>query len=290
MSVIVYENWGDGEYSSTLTKQSSGSSTIHCEGTNDLQTAAFAIQSWLPATLFDLNSASGYLLLDKFGPIKRLSEYTWECPVSYVDPEGSGSDKRDPPKLGEFKCEFDVSAINQRVTFSEKGSFTAYIDPAVPGGDPNPEGAINFSKHDGKIKVEGIDIRVPSLKLSISYRLPRGTITTAYVRRLRDKVLKRNSATWLGWGPRELLFVGATGSQALFGEPELKFEFETDIEVKKKYGEIPQVTKPPHDYLDLVYDTEADEAAKKLVGKPIAAYVHNFYGVTNFPALFGFGP
>lgn len=288
MSIIVYESWGDGQYSSTLTKESSGSSKVFCEGTNDLRAAASAIQSWLPATLFDLNSGSGYLLLDKFGPITRIAEYAFECPVSYVDPEGSGSDKRDPPKLGEFKVDFDVSTINQRVTFSEAGSYTAYVDPAY--ADPNPHGAINFSKHDGKVKVEGIDIRVPSLKFSVAYRLPRGTITTAYVKKLRDKVLKRNSAKWLSWGARELLFVGATGSQAVFGEPELKFDFETDIEVKKTFGDIPEVTKPPHDYLDLVYDTEADEAAKKLVSKPIAAYVHNFYGVTNFPALFGFGP
>ena len=287
MSIAIYESWDGGEYTGTLTKGSSGGTVVYVEGVNSLDDAAAALFAWLPATRVDQHSESGYLLLEKYGPIKRIAEYAWECPVSYVDPEGSG-DKRDPPKKVEFKIDFDLASTTTKVTLSGQGNFTAYVDPAY--ANPNPEGAINAEKHDGKVKVQGIDVRVPGMKLTISYRLSRGTITSAYARTLREKMMTRNSSTFLGWRPKELLFVGGRASQAVFGEPELQLEFETDIEIRQRFGNIPLVTKPPHDYLDLWFDTEADDAAGKIISKPVAAYVHNFYGTSNFASLFGFGP
>lgn len=287
MTIYIYEDWDSAEYTGSYTKGSSGSLKVYIEGTNDFQSATAAVMAWLPSERWDLTSEYGYLLLESFGPVKRISEYCFECPANYVDPEGSGS-KKDPPKLGEFKMEYDFSAATTKATFGEKNRFTSYVDPAY--NDPNPNGAINYTKNDGKIKVNGIDLRIPGLKLTISYRLPRGQITAARMRGVRAKMFNRNNAVFLGWKRRELLFVGANASQAVFGLPEIRLDFETDIEVKKKFGDIPLVTKPPHDYLDVVYDTEADEAAHAVVAKPIAAYVHHFFDDTSFPSLFGFGP
>lgn len=285
---ITFQSWEGSEKSYSQDGKNTENIEVTYDGIDDIDAAAAAIFSWLPSITTDLFNTSGYMILDKFGPIKRIAEGTFTCPASYISPEGPEGDKKDSPRTGEFRIEWDLGALNQKITFSEKGKFKAYVDPAY--ADPNPNGAINFKKHDGKIEVDGVEVRFPALKFSILYRATKGVIGAIYARNLRNNCFVRNNAKFLGWGAKELLFVGATGSQAVRGDPELKFEFETDIEIKKKYGNIPVVTKPPHDYLDIVYDTEADEAAKKLVGKPIAAYVHNFYGTTSFPRLLGFGP
>lgn len=289
---MVYQTWEGGHQTYTKDKKSTQSTELIYEGDDDVNAAAAAFFAWLPATVPDLFAAGGVLILERFGPVNRIAAGTFTCNAEYVDPEGDGAGGKggqpNPCATGEFKIEWDFSPATQKVTFSEAGKFTKYLDPAY--ADPNPFGGIGIKKHDGKTTVDGVDIRVPAMKFSVQFKVPNATITTAYARALRDKELLRNSATFLGWKPKELLYVGGTGSQSVFGDPELKFDFETDIEVKKKFGNIPMVTKPPHDYLDIIYDTEADDTLKRLVGKPIAAYVHNFYGTTSFPALFGFGP
>lgn len=294
MAWVVHSDWEGGKQIATLDKKSSQEITVFATGdTDDINAAASAISVWLSPTVPDLFSASGTLMLQRFGPVQRIAPYTFTATATYVDPEGSGSGGRggqnNPTQLGEYKIDWDISSITVKQTFSEAGKFTAYVDPAY--ADPNPFGAIGIKKAaNGKPTVEGVDVRVAALKFSVSFRIPRSTVSPNYVKNLRAKAFHRNDATWLSFGPKQLLFVASSGSQAVFGDPEIKFDFETDIQVTKTFGSIPAVTKPPHDYLDIVYDTEADNTNKVMISKPIAAYVHEIYPTTSFPALFGFGP
>lgn len=285
--MTVWVAWEGTELTATKDKKSTQSFEVFYQGTDDVNTAASAINSYLTSTVPDLFSASGFLELQRIGSVKRIAEGYFTATATYGDPE------RNMPNntaLGEFKIAWDISSVSQKQTFSKSGSFTAYVDPAF--NDPNPDGAIGIKKsNNGKITIEGVERRYPAMKFSINLRVGRGSITGAYTRNLRDKMFYRNSATWLGYAAKELLFVGSSGSQSVFGDPEIKFDFETDVETTiSGLGAIPTITKPPHDYVDIVYDTQADDTNKQMISKPIAAYVHEFYPTTNFATLFGFGP
>lgn len=289
MTDIIESAWqsADEEKAFSADGKNTYNTTWFYTGYDDVDLAATYLFSVMPMTVTD-PATLGSLTLDKFGPFKRLGYGSFGCDLSYKNDSSSDGDKASPPRVdGEFKIEWDVGTATQKVTFSEVGSYTFKVDPAYV--NPNPHGAINAKKKDGKIEVEGIDVRVPAMKFSILYRAPIGLITQAYAQILRDNNLKRNNATFLGWQPLEVLFVGSSASQAVKGSPEIKFEFELDVEVKKKYGAVPLVTKPPHDYIDIWYDTTPDPASKRVVSKPIAVYVHNFYGSMSFPTILGFG-
>ncbi len=294
MSGQVWASWEGGQQTATVDKKSTQTVEVFYQGDDDVNAASSAISVWLNPTVPDLFAASGVLELQRFGPVKRIAPGIFTATATYADPEGSGSGGRggqnNPPALGEFKIDWDISSVTQKQTFSKSGKFASFVDPAY--SDPNPDGAIGVKKSsNGKISVEGVERRYPAMKFSVNMRVPRGAITGVYTRNLRKYMFHRNDAPWLGYAAKELLFVGSSGSQSVFGDPEIKFDFETDqTEVISGLGSIPDITKGPHDYLDVVYDTAADDTSKQMISRPIAAYVHEFYPTVNYVALFGFGP
>jgi hypothetical protein len=135
-------------------------------------------------------------------PLKKTS-YTFR--VVYVDP--SKQDENRQLQEGEYKYSFDTTGGTLHITSSLQtiASYhrgTAPFPPAKCGIGQTETG-----------EVSGVDIVVPVLKTTFSYRFPYGIITDAFIRTIEEMTGKKNDATFKGRPAGEFLFLGGSGSQ-----------------------------------------------------------------------------
>ena len=202
----------------------------------------------------------------------------FEVVANYVDVEVER--RESTPESGEGTFEFDTTGGTFHITQSKATTKYARSGAAVTA--PDHKGAIGVTK-DG---VTGVDVVIPALKFSIRYRMPHGNITLAYIRTLRSLTGKVNNATFKGFAAGEVLFLGATGQQALAGDVEVKFNFLVSENLTGlDIGDITGIAKDGHQYLWVYYLDGFDSSASALVKEPLAVYVETVYEETDFADL-----
>lgn len=214
----------------------------------------------------------------------QLARSAWIWEAHYVEPDLADLNN----KLATLGSGLGVEEI---ASFDTTGStaviFATSSDPAILsryGTNPTDhKGAINVTKNE----VKGTEIVVPALKLTYKVRLPKATITGAYIKTLARLTGTTNNATFkTDWAAGELLFLGATGQRGTKTDPEVTFHFAASENVTgMTIGEIAGIAKKGHDYLWVEFEQVSDATAVALARRPKAVYVHKVYREAAWAAL-----
>lgn len=201
----------------------------------------------------------------------------------YVDP--SRQDERRQLDTGEYKISFDTTGGTAKFTTS-KETIATYVAAGDDAASYDFKQAINVSGGE----VQGIDVVVPAMKFTVSYRQALATITDTYVKLLEDLTGAVNSATFFGRPAGEVLFLGASGSQGTASDPQIDYHFLRSRNVTgETIGDITGVAKKGHELLWCVFADEATDAW--VVKQPKAIKIERVYDLVDFAGLgIGGGP
>jgi len=182
--------------------------------------------------------------------LDRARPEAWIGKATYVEP-----DKADKQKLdtGDYRISFDTTGGTAHVTTAN--AQTAY------GADPPDHivdnKVVNVTEDN---KVQGVDVPIPALKFSVTYRQPTATITQAYIVTLARMVGKVNDGTFYGFAAGEVLFLGAKGQQGTNTDPEITYDFLASENVTGlQIGDITGIAKKGHEYLWCMWRDAVDE-------------------------------
>lgn len=186
------------------------------------------------------------------------------------------------PATSIMRVGFDTTGGTIKLTASKATS--RY--PATGRTAPDFKGAIGVKNTGKDAEPEGVDIIIPGLKLTFTYRWPAGAQDLAYVKQVAGLTGRTNNATFHTFDEGELLFLGMTGELAPVGANEFQYHFLASSNATGlTIGEITGIAKKGHDYLWVVFEADQDTTAKKLVQRPLAAYVERVYDPADFGIL-----
>lgn len=173
---------------------------------------------------------------------------------------------------------FDTTGGTVRARASK--STTSY--PVTGRTAPDYKGAIEVA--DGE--PQGVDITIPALKLIFTYKWPKGTFDLAAVRQLARMTGKTNNAPFYGFQQGELLFLGVSGQIDITIPTDVSYNFAASENATLSIGSwITGIAKKGHQHLWVSFEDTEDGAAKKLVQRPLAAYVETVYNEADFSSL-----
>lgn len=276
MAITSWEAWDSRETDDPVGDGNAIKRKWYLKGASDDAAIHAGFLTVAPSTYRGLQLQNVSVKPIGMGP--AVGDWLWEGVATYGDPEDE--DSQEKPDVGETVFSFDTTGATTKITQG-----VGPPNPYSPGQGIAPDfgGAIGVHKD----RVEGVDITIPKLNFTIRKVVPGGDLTLAYVKMLARITGTINENNYLGFKEGELLFMGATGQEAFTaGNPEVTFHFMasenlTDLQV----GDITVTSKPGHDYLWVLYEDQEDDAAKKLVQKPLAAYVHPVYKFSDFSEL-----
>jgi hypothetical protein len=262
-------------------------------GTADLAIAATALSnatSVYPLTLTcPINGITLYRSDVRYRPLRGKSGGCdlWDFVCDYEDPQAL-DDKRQLD-TGSYRFRVSTSGGNMRIT-SSLAQVKAYTSQgsANPGNyfsvlAPDYQGALGVSR-DGD--VEGVDIVVPALRFTITYRQPLATITDAYVRTVEALTGTVNASTFYGRAAGEVLFLGADGEQGVDSDPTWSYDFSRMPNLTaQQIGDITGIAKKGHEYLWVLFEETTDAGAKAIVRRPKAVYIERLYQLAAFSSL-----
>lgn len=187
---------------------------------------------------------------------------------------GSGEPAESLLRIG-----FDTTGGQVRVRASK--STTSY--PTSGRTAPDFKGAIEVS--DGE--PQGVDVVLPALKLVFTYKWPKGVLTINDAKAIASMTGTTNNAAWYGFAAGELLFLGASGEIDLATPTDVQYTFAASANATGlSIGSwITGIAKGGHQHLWVAFEDTEDTSAKKLVQRPLAAYVETVYGSSDFTAL-----
>jgi len=203
----------------------------------------------------------------------------WDLYVDYEDPQAI--DDKQQLDTGDYKFSFSTTGGTARILTSLE-TVNSYA-PAFWGVAPDFKQAIGVTR-DGD--VQGVDIVVPALKFSLSYRQPLAVITDAYVRTLEVMTGTVNNGTFRGRAAGEVLFAGADGSQGTNSDPTIDYQFIRLPNIANQtIGDIVNIAKKGHEYLWVLFQERDDGSGKYVAKQPLAVYIERVYLETDFSAL-----
>ena len=178
-----------------------------------------------------------------------------------------------------LRWSFDTTGGSIRLTTSK--NTTRY----APSGRTAPDfqGAIGVKNTGKDAEPEGVDIILPGLKLTATYRWPKDTVNLAYAKTLAGLTGRTNNNTFHTFAAGELLFLGATGDIVPGVANELRYDFlASQNATGLTIGAISGIAKKGHEYLWVAFEATDDTSAKKLVQRPLGVYVERVYDEANF--------
>lgn len=184
--------------------------------------------------------------------------------------------------IGESRTSFSTTGGTARIctSLATLASYKRFDSAATI---PNFKQAINVS---GDNDVQGVDIVVPAMRWTYSYRQPHGIITQPYVQLLEIMTGTCNNATFKGRAAGEVLFMGCNGSQGTVSDPTIDYEFLRLPNMQNQtIGDIVGIAKRGHDYLWVLFEETVEDAAKTTTKVPKFVYVEQVYPYTDFAAL-----
>lgn len=136
---------------------------------------------------------------------------------------------------------------------------------------------------------QGVDIVIPAMKLTATYKWPKGVIRLNDAISLARLTGRTNASQWYGFDAGELLFLGATGSIDLVTPTEIQYQFAASENATLSIGTwIQNISKKGHQHLWVAFEDVEDTSASKTVQRPLAAYVETMYLEAEF-SQFGIG-
>lgn len=211
----------------------------------------------------------------------------WTATFKYEYPEGQagGFEDPDPNFPAEGTLEISVSSQTTHIT-------VALHQRHAPADAPRRSHVIGVSYSGGEPVVEGTDIIVPKMTLTLTRRPP--TVSGAYVANLGRLVGKVNAAPYTIYGQLagvfcqitfqagELLFTGCNASDARF-----VYEFEASENGNIVVSDsIEPVFKKGHEYFWVAYKNSVN--ANALVQEPAAVYIATVYDEVDYYSYLGF--
>ena len=185
---------------------------------------------------------------------------------------------------GSYRVTFDTTGGSLKLTAS-KQTVASYKQTGDAGAIPNHGGAIGVKSNK---EVEGAEIIVPALKLSVHFKHPRGVITIPRIKDLARLTGNVNSDTFLTFAPGETLFLGAKGSEGADVETEVTYDFAMSENLQNKViGGITVAAKQGWDVYWISFKNAVDGG--KPVTQPEYIYVERVYDRIAMAASLGFG-
>lgn len=238
--------------------------------------AKIALRSFVPSAYENLFFNS----ISQFIPIVQDNESlgtVWDAAVTY------GTITVAPKQPGDSSYTFGTSGGTQHVTVSK--STRSYPPAGAANQAPDVKGLIGATK-DG---VEGCDIVVRVYDWEEARVFQDSDITLAYKKTVRDLTGTTNQKPFRGFNPREVLFMGASGTLRGDGLWEITFRFASGTNQKAlTVGTITGIEKDAWEYLNVMHRDKADTAAKAMGREVIGVYVHQVYDEGDF-SLLGIG-
>lgn len=152
-----------------------------------------------------------------------------------------------------------------------------------------PEDAFDYKNLigvNGK-DVEGTEIVVPAMKISVTFKHPLGVITLPYARHLLNITGTTNISSMLGFPRGEVLFLGADGADGSDAEATVTYDFAMSQNATLNIGDITNIEKRGHQYLWLTW--EPNVGADAVGQKPKAIYIERVYNEIEMAVALGFG-
>jgi len=185
-------------------------------------------------------------------------------------------------ETGEYTLSFDTTGGTVHLTTSKET-----IGQYPIGAAPDFKQSIGVKKD----AVDGADIIIPSLKLTVSFKHKFGVITLPQIKQISAITGTVNSTTFLTFAPGEVLFTGATGSEGTDSDTTVQYSYVmSENAVGLAFGDVAGVAKKGHE-LAWIKFTDAVDAGppKRPIKKPQFVYVERVYESTDFATIFGFG-
>jgi hypothetical protein len=278
MPVISWEKWDSREPQIDLRGDgSTGVLTFIVEGTTSEETALTEVHT---------NRAPGAyigMVLDRL-TAKRIGQQHWEVAAEYTDPEAK--DKEEPPAVDELEISFDTTGGTLHITHSIKDTVEKKL--GIAGYTPH-FGAIGVSQDGPSIDIEGCDIIVPALALSIRTRKQAAFLTNAYIQLVAGLTGTTNKNPFKGFDAGELLFAGGGGTQRQTGEVDLTYSFLASANrvITKVGGTLlnAPLTKRGHDYFWVFSKPKVDTATNSLTTEWQKATVAQVYEEADWAPL-----
>lgn len=250
---------------STTHAQPSYTANYMASGTND---AAFVKSFALAATPAVVSTVQGTLYRQDL-QIESQGHELFYITVPY------GPRKNE---TGQFRLTFDTTGGTVHITASKEtvGKF--------------PSDAANHKQLIGVHgdNVDGTDIVIPALRISVVFRHPLGMITIPQIKNLAGYTGCVNSDTFLTFAPGEVLFLGASGSEGSDAETEVTYQFACSQNVSGlSIGDVASVVKKGHEVAWIAYKDDTDDG--KPVKRPQAVYVERVYDTIAMSTSLGFG-
>ena len=181
--------------------------------------------------------------------------------------------------------QFDTDGGTQKITQSLQ-TLGSYI-PATQTTTTDFGGAIGVTK-DG---VEGVEVTVPTFKWTEKWWIPQSLCNAPYLKTLEAATGTTNQNSFRGFGPGEVLFLGASGGGNLgeLWEVTFKFSASTDddnVTIGSGSNQITGISKPGWAYMWVQYLDKTDPTSKFAAKVPRQANVEKVYDQTDF-ATFG---
>lgn len=213
--------------------------------------------------------------------IKPLSDALkiWEIEVKY------GSREKTPPVSGtanvEYTFDFSTQGVNVKQSISTIASY------AASGTAPDFKQSINVSS-DGT--VEGVDIEAPVASFAYTLTDAAAVFSSAYRDACEELVGKVNSTTFFGRAAGEVLCTGISGRVSNAGDSSITFRFaRSENKTGIVIGDITGIAKKGWELLWVHFGHAEDSTAKRIVKRPVAAYVEKVYDTADFATILGFG-
>lgn len=156
--------------------------------------------------------------------------------------------------------------------------------PAETGNENPHLGAIGVTA-DNK-DVEGTEVVIPALKLTVTFRHPSGVVTMPYVKTLARATGKTNSLEFLTYDAGELLYLGSTGSDGSETEAEVAYNFAASENIAAAtIAGVSGIAKKGFEYVWIQWKpaVTAGEAATQAR----RVHVEEVYAACDFAAQFG---
>lgn len=178
---------------------------------------------------------------------------------------------------GDYTWSFDTSGATVKIK-AAKEHIASYPDD----GDWH-KGAIGV-KADGE--VEGVDIVIPALALTVTFNHPSGIVTLDYAKSLAQATGTTNSSTFLGFAAGELLFLGASGSDGSEAPASVSFKLAASQNVTDlSFGDITSIVKQGHHVAWVEFEDDIDTG--EAVRPPKRVHIDRVYNSTDFASVFG---
>lgn len=265
MAITVREMGRSRSISENRNGDGEGTLAYVASGSTDVDDIELAVLTKAPATFRDMK-------LDSYS-INPLKGDSWDAKLKY------NTRKLDD---GEYRISFDTTGAMARVT--QAFDYTDYTIPGTSSTAKDSKGAIQVNAEG---RVEGVDVGIGQLNLTVRARIPADFITQDYIDALTDLTYTTNFESYLGYAAGRLLFLGVQGDITIGQSTDLNFMFAVGRHIEDlTLGEIEGIDKAAHDYIWITYEDQEDDNSNSLVSVPKHVHVDQVYLPGNFNLLY----